>query len=162
MALADRIAVLANGRFVQTATPEDIYMMPATLGVARLFGDPSINTAEAVIAADQSGASVTLGGTRVPLAGRFGAHAGRAVTFGVRPEAVDIGGTAGVEAEVVAVTPLNERTVLLLKAANGWEFLASLPSSAAGIPEAGTRLHARFAEAGTHLFDRQTGERLHG
>ena len=46
MALADRIAVLADGRFVQTATPEDIYMQPATLGVARLFGDPSINTAD--------------------------------------------------------------------------------------------------------------------
>ena len=160
MALADRIAVLANGRFVQTATPEDIYMRPATLGVARLFGDPSINTADTVIEAD-GGTHVVLGGTRVPVAESYLAFGGREVIFGVRPEAVEIGST-GVEADVIAVTPLNERTVLLLQTASGWEFLASLPSSAATIPGAGSTVRATFATAGTHIFDRQTGERLHG
>jgi multiple sugar transport system ATP-binding protein len=161
MALADRIAVLAGGKFVQTASPEDIYMRPATLGVASLFGDPSINTAETSIQSDASGAYVTLGGTRVAVAQCHAAHAGRAVTFGVRPEAVEIG-SDGLEADVVAVTPLNERTVLLLQGPGGWEFLASLPSTAAAIPEAGARVRAHFGEAGTHLFDRQTGERLNG
>ena len=162
MALADRIAVLAGGKFVQTATPEDIYMKPATLGVARLFGDPSINTVETTAAADGTGVHVTIGDTRVAVAEAFRAHAGKPVTFGVRPEAVDLTASSGLAAEVIAVTPLNERTVLLLQAANGWEFLASLPSSAEVIPEAGARLHARFLASGTHLFDRQTGERLHG
>lgn len=160
MALADRIAVLANGQFVQTATPEDIYMRPATLGVARLFGDPSINTIDTVIE-NEGGTHVVLGGTHVPLAGGYHGFAGREVIFGVRPEAVEIGST-GVEAEVIAVTPLNERTVLLLQNPNGWEFLASLPSSATNIPEAGAKVRASFAAAGTHIFDRQTGERLHG
>lgn len=162
MALADRIAVLANGTFVQTASPEDIYMRPATLGVARLFGDPSINTAETAVAADAAGAHVMLGGARVGLAESYKPFAGRAVTFGVRPESVEINASEGIEAEVVAVTPLNERVVLLLKDKSGWEFLASLPSTAASIPEAGSRVRACFAASGTHIFDRQTGERLHG
>ena len=161
MALADRIAVLAEGRFVQTATPEDIYMKPATLGVARLFGDPSINTAETAVVSDASGVRVALGGTTVPVSSGYAPHAGKAVTFGVRPEAVELGGSEGLEAEVVAVTPLNERVVLLLQTASGWEFLASLPA-AAEVPDAGVKVRARFAESGTHLFDRQTGERLHG
>ena len=161
MALADRIAVLANGKFVQTATPEDIYTKPATLGVARLFGDPSINTGETVIASDSSGVHVVLGGARVPVASSYASHAGRAVTFGVRPEAVELGGAEGLEAEVVAVTPLNERVVLLLQTASGWEFLASLPATAK-VPDAGAKIRAGFAENGTHIFDRQTGERLHG
>lgn len=160
MALADRIAVLADGRFVQTATPEDIYMRPATLGVARLFGDPSINTADTVIETE-GGTHVMLGGTRVPVAEGYRGFAGREVIFGVRPEAVDLGST-GVQAEVIAVTPLNERTVLLLQTPNGWEFLASLPSSAANVPEAGAKVRASFAASGTHIFDRQSGERLHG
>jgi len=160
MALADRIAVLADGQFVQTASPEDIYLRPATLGVARLFGDPSINTVETVVETE-GGTHVVLGGTRVPLAGGYRAHAGREVIFGVRPDAVEIG-ASGVEAEVMAVTPLNERTVLLLQNPNGWEFLASLPSTAANIPEAGTKVKASFAAAGTHLFDRETGVRLDG
>ena len=64
--------------------------------------------------------------------------------------------------EAMAVTPLNERTVLLLQSGGGWEFLASLPSSSTTIPEPGTKLHASFAASGTHLFDGQTGERFHG
>ena len=161
MALADRIAVLAGGKFVQTASPEDIYMRPATLGVARLFGDPSINTADTVVEARSSGVHVKLGDTEIPVPERFRPLAGRAVTFGVRPEAVDVAAASGLAAEVVAVTPLNERTVLLLQTSSGLELLASLPSSAP-VPEAGVRINMRFAESGTHLFDRETGERLHG
>jgi multiple sugar transport system ATP-binding protein len=161
MALADRIAVLANGRFVQTAPPEDIYMRPASLGVARLFGDPSINTAETAIAADSQGVHVMIGDRRVPVPPGLAAHAGRAVTFGVRPEAVELTEGEGLAAEVVAVTPLNERVVLLLQTAGGWEFLASFPATAR-MPDAGAQVRARFAAAGTHLFDRETGERLDG
>lgn len=162
MALADRIAVLAGGRFVQTASPEDTYMFPATLGVARLFGDPSINTAETEIADGPAGVHVTLGGVRVPVSPAYKNHAGRAVTFGVRPEAVALGAADGLEAEVVAVTPLNERVVLLLKTPGGWEFLASLPAAVPDIPEAGARVRASFAPSGTHLFSRETGERIDG
>jgi multiple sugar transport system ATP-binding protein len=161
MALADRIAVLANGRFVQTAPPEDIYMKPASLGVARLFGDPSINTADVVIGSDAAGAHVMIGGRRLPVAAAHAAHAGHAVTLGVRPEAVELTDSDGLEAEVVAVTPLNERVVLLLQTRDGWEFLASFPATAR-VPEAGAQVRTRFAEAGTHLFDRETGERLDG
>jgi multiple sugar transport system ATP-binding protein len=135
-------------------------MRPATLGVARLFGDPSINTVDTVIETE-GGTHVVLGGTRVPVADGYRGFGGREVIFGVRPEAVEIG-SSGVEAEVIAVTPLNERTVLLLQTPNGWEFLASLPSSATNIPEAGAKVRASFAGTGTHIFDRQTGERLHG
>ena len=43
MAIGDRIAVLIDGRFEQIATPPAIYRGPASVGVARLFGDPTIN-----------------------------------------------------------------------------------------------------------------------
>jgi multiple sugar transport system ATP-binding protein len=164
MALADRIAVIANGRFIQTATPEDIYLKPATLGVARLFGDPSINTADTNIAVTGKTASVTLGGVNVPIDSTYSSYGDRAVTFGVRPEAVEINAPkgAGLIAEIMAVTPLNERTVLLLHSEGGWEFLASLPSSATNIPEPGAEVKVSFASAGTHLFDKTTAERLHG
>jgi len=161
MALADRIAVLAEGRFVQVGTPEDIYMRPATLSVAKLFGDPSINTIEATVSAD--GKSVAPGGAEIALERVSGGLAGREVVFGVRPEAITLSaGDPGLRSSVVAVTPLNERIVLLLKSASGWEFLASLPATATEIPEPDTQVMARFAPEGTHLFDRQTGERLDG
>jgi multiple sugar transport system ATP-binding protein len=165
MALGDRIAVLANGRFVQVATPEDIYLKPATLAVARLFGDPSINTAETVIEEDGKQRFVVLHGSRIAIPQARKANAGRAVTFGVRPEAVHIAKSKAafsLTASVMAVTPLNERVVLLLQSEGGFEFLCSLPSTAADIPKPGASVAVSFAPDGTHLFDAASGERLDG
>ncbi|MBL8894394.1 MAG: ABC transporter ATP-binding protein [Rhizobiales bacterium] len=160
MALADRIAVLAEGRFVQVGTPEDIYMRPATLNVAKLFGDPSINTIETNVSPD--GTSVDLRGTNIAIQ-NTASLAGRDVIFGVRPEAITINrGQTGLPATVIAVTPLNERVVLLLQSKGGWEFLASLPSAAVQVPGPDTEVSVSFEAGGTHLFDCATGERLHG
>ena len=163
MALADRIAVLASGRIIQNGTPEEIYQKPATLQVAQLFGDPSINTAATVIELKGGKAHVQAGGGDVALPAGFAKHAGRKVTFGVRPEAIAMGRPGkGMTAEVMAVTPLNERVVLLLKTKNDWEVLASLPSSASSIPEYGATVGISFAAGGTHIFDAETGELLDG
>ncbi|MBL8906028.1 MAG: ABC transporter ATP-binding protein [Rhizobiales bacterium] len=160
MALADRIAVLAGGRFVQVGTPEEIYMAPSTLGVAKLFGDPSINTLETRLSADGMWVAIRGKDIRIDKAAKLG---GREVILGVRPEAVALTQSqVGLPATVMAVTPLNERVVLLLESDGGWEFLASLPSAAADIPEPNTRLSVTFAAEGVHLFDPTTGERLHG
>jgi ABC-type sugar transport system ATPase subunit len=101
---------------------------------------------------------------KVPIDSTYKQDDKRDVIFGVRPEAIEINAPngAGLMAKVMAVTPLNERTVLLLHSEGGWEFLASLPSSAINIPEPGAEVKATFAGAGTHLFDRTTAERLHG
>jgi multiple sugar transport system ATP-binding protein len=162
MALADRIAVLAGGKFVQLASPEEIYLRPATLNVAKLFGDPSINTAETEVAVFGKKGHVNIHGASVPVPTAYAFHVARKVVFAVRPEAVILSEKGqGLDCSVIAVTPLNERVVLLLKSEGGWEFLASLPSSAK-IPRPGTRSKAMFEPLGIHLFDQLTGERLHG
>ena len=43
MALGDRIAVMAHGKIQQIGAPEEIYLSPANVEIARLFGDPTIN-----------------------------------------------------------------------------------------------------------------------
>lgn len=161
MALADRIAVLAGGKFVQVASPEEIYRNPATVGVARLFGDPTINLVETVIGAD---GTIELAGEKMTIDKSYASLKGRAVTIGVRPEAVEVknGRGPGLTAQVMAVTPLNERTVLLLQTQAGAELLASLPSSSSHIPRAETEVRIAFNAAGTHLFDRETGTTLAG
>jgi multiple sugar transport system ATP-binding protein len=161
MALADRIAVLASGKFIQLATPEDIYRTPATVGVARLFGDPTINLVETTVGSD---GSVDLAGERVIVDPAHKSWTGRKVIFGARPEAVSVrqGEGPGFKARVMAVTPLNERTVLLLQTAAGAELLASLPSSLAAIPRSESEVWLAFDRNGTHLFDHETGLALTG
>jgi multiple sugar transport system ATP-binding protein len=43
LSVADRVAVLVEGRLHQFDTPEIIYTQPATIDVARLVGDPGMN-----------------------------------------------------------------------------------------------------------------------
>ncbi len=159
MALADRIAVLADGKFVQVATPEEIYRHPATMSVARLFGDPTINLVETTVGDD---ATIDLAGEKAAIDKAYAPLKDRAVTVGVRPEAVEVsnGAGGGLKAQVMAVTPLNERTVLLLQTKAGAELLASLPSSSPVIPRSESEVAIRFNPVGTHLFDRETGVAL--
>jgi multiple sugar transport system ATP-binding protein len=160
MALADRIAVLQGGKFVQLATPVDIYERPATLQVARLFGDPVINTVDTVVMAKGKALTASVGGADVAIDPAYKSLNGKSVVMGVRPDAVKLGtGRSGIAATVMAVTPLNERTVLLLEAENGWEFLCSLASSAS-VPKSGAKVGASFTSA--HFFDHDTGARFDG
>jgi multiple sugar transport system ATP-binding protein len=158
MALADRIAVLQGGKFVQLATPVDIYEHPATLDVAKLFGDPVINTVDVALASKGAALIAAVGGVAIAIDKAYKAYAGKTVTLGVRPDAVKLG-RGGIAATVMAVTPLNERTVLLLQADDGMEFLASLPSSSAA-PKPDARVDASFSAI--HLFDKESGARLDG
>src|SRR5699024_1796761 len=43
MALADRIAVMDNGKIVQIAAPLEVYRRPATTFVANFLGSPPMN-----------------------------------------------------------------------------------------------------------------------
>jgi multiple sugar transport system ATP-binding protein len=69
MTMADRIAVMSQGRLLQVGTPRDIYERPANLEVAGFVGSPPVNIVPAAALA-------------LPYA-----PAG-AVTLGFRPEAV--------------------------------------------------------------------------
>ena len=81
---------------------------------------------------------------------------------GVRPDDLVITHTAGddaIPARVVAVTPMHERAVLLLRFADGTEWLAALPSNTT-VAGADDHVFVRFAPEASLLFDRATGVRI--
>ena len=119
MAIGDRVAVLTGGRLVQIDTPDRIYTDPANTDVARLFGDPTINLAEAVAGDGR----LTVFGTQVPAPAGGPRH-----LVGLRPEhiRVSLEPTPGAVAVALdAVMPLNVRAILLLRTADGRELLAT-------------------------------------
>jgi len=126
MALGDRVAVLAGGKLVQDALPEEVYDAPATMEVAQLFGDPPMNLLPATAAARGAGFVLSAAGWHLAFAGT----APSMPLLGIRPERVQVldhPAPGAVPAEIVAVTPLHERQVVLLRAA-GTEVVASLAS----------------------------------
>jgi multiple sugar transport system ATP-binding protein len=87
---------------------------------------------------------------------------GTACRAGLRPEAIvvdDAGTPCSFPVEVVAVTPLNEKTVLLLRTADGLEILASEAGD-----QGSTRRHgsarAGFDPAALLLFEAASGRRI--
>src|SRR5574337_945569 len=162
MALGDRIAVLIDSRFVQVGTPAEIYREPASSGVARLFGDPTVNLIAIEPVLRSEGLTAHVGGSILPLPRRYEHAAGRVCTLGVRPEAIVVEKVPAADSfpvEIEAVTPLNEKTLLLLRANDGSELLASEAGGAAASRRHGPA-HARFDAKSLLLFDAASGERI--
>lgn len=63
MAVADRMAVMSKGRFLQVGTPTEIYERPSTPEVARFIG------AGTLLPVDWTGGAAEIGGQVVPLSG---------------------------------------------------------------------------------------------
>ena len=163
MALGDRIAVLLDGRIAQLATPAEIYEAPATIAVARLFGDPTINLLDVEPHLNGAGLTVSIANTRVSLPGGYAAAAGRPAVLGLRPEDVVVDdrpqGAVAVPVEVVAVTPLNERAVVLMRTDDGRELFAAEPGEAISGRRHGPAF-ASFDPARALVFDRADGRRI--
>jgi multiple sugar transport system ATP-binding protein len=81
MTMADRIAVMLNGRVAQVGTPAEVYGDPQHLAVARFIGTPSINILPAEPGPD--GRLFILGQAQ-PL--RVATDAGPGLTAAIRPE----------------------------------------------------------------------------
>ena len=88
MALGDRIAVLLDGQIAQCDTPARIYAEPASVGVARLFGDPTLNLVDVEPRLVDGAPEVLVGGAPIRLPATYAAAAGGSYMLGLRPEAL--------------------------------------------------------------------------
>ena len=159
MALGDRIALLVDGRIVQIGTPEEIYHTPATLGIAPLFGDPTINLLDAIPQQDAVGVFVQISDRRVPLDPGYAPAVGRDCVLGVRPEALRFSEAPdAIPVTIEAETPFNEKTVTLVVTKRGRELLVSRPAGTPGPSEGEAGVDC--AEASVILFDRASGTRI--
>jgi multiple sugar transport system ATP-binding protein len=107
LTMADRIAVLSEGRIIQEGTPDDIYDRPATTFVAQLVGTPRINLFEA----SRENGTVCVKGSELHIPAPS-ATLPASFLLGIRPEDVkpDSGGQFG--GTVVLTEPLGAETIL--------------------------------------------------
>ena len=94
MAMADKIAILDNGRIQQFDTPEMLYHKPANLFVAHFMGNPPMNFIDASVE-EENGALWLRGGSfrvKAPaaMAEKLAGKAGQAVVIGVRSHQMNV------------------------------------------------------------------------
>jgi iron(III) transport system ATP-binding protein len=89
MALADRVALMHNGRLLQVAPPEEIYARPANRTVAECFGMPNLLSAQ-ILEVDGTLARVAGDGWEGWNSAPADAKPGDRVTVLIRPEAIEM------------------------------------------------------------------------
>jgi spermidine/putrescine ABC transporter ATP-binding subunit len=127
MTMADRIAVMNDGRIEQLAAPSALYDEPATDFVARFIGD--LSELEGTLAGDEV---VLADGARVPLGRRLAdVPNGRQVRVGLRPESAAVQRTpGGLDASVVTAMVLGDRLQVVVRLVDGQELLVRQPREA--------------------------------
>lgn len=155
LTLADRIAVLRQGRIVQVGTPRDIYDRPATVFVAQLVGTPRIN----LLAASQTAGMLHITDSEIRLALNGASSTLPGIfTLGIRPEDIQIDAQGAHQGEVSLVEPLGVETVVHIRSGQ-----QTLLSTVAGIApwRVGDTVRFSIARDHLHIFDAQ-GVRLQG
>jgi multiple sugar transport system ATP-binding protein len=150
MTMADRIAVMNDGRIEQLGRPLELYDRPANLFVAQFIGSPAMNVFDGIFKNN----SVEALGTRWPCNAR--AAEGQPVKYGIRPVHFEFG-AGDVDAEVIVVEPMGAETELVV--AIGGQ---SLTIATHGRLTTGPGERLRLAPNGkhAHVFDAASGARL--
>ena len=150
MTIAQRIAVLHEGRVRQVGTPADVYQRPADVHVARFVGTPGMNVLRGTgRATGKGGWAIEVGSLTVPL--ELSTYEGE-LQLGVRPEHVGLcAANHGVgNADVLVVEPLGSETLIHLTA-GGLPLVARLPGFAD--VRVGTRVGVKLDRRKLYLFD---------
>lgn len=149
MSLADRIAVMNQGRIIQVGTPEEIYQRPATHFVATFMGNPAMNFLEA--RRDT--------GRRFRIHDRSG-HPSPVETcyVGFRPEKVKLKKGSGLrfQGRVHIVEPTGPDIFAIIDC-NGYEIRCRLSHEVLTL---GQQVCLDVEHQDLHFFDGQTGHRM--
>jgi multiple sugar transport system ATP-binding protein len=156
-AVADRIAVMEDGRLQQEGSLLDLLDRPVNRFVAEFIGDLPINMLPATPRDDAGGPALQVGDAFLPLSPKqwarlqtVGRNAG--LTFGIRPEDVGLASEDGrqtLAGRVAVLEPQGDTSVVISDTALG-RVSAVVPSELA--PDPGVSVRYSFDLARSHVF----------
>ena len=159
MTMADRIVVMNAGLVEQVGTPLELYDKPANLFVASFIGSPSMNFIEGTLRREGDEAFVlALDGTKLALAKDVQGIDGQKVTFGIRPEHLNLAEDGnGIEVEIEVVEPTGANIEVFVSL-SGERICAVFGERHPFKP--GEKIQLSIDTQKIHLFDSETGKRL--
>jgi ABC-type sugar transport system ATPase subunit len=167
LSMADRIAVMDDGKLQQFGTPDEVYRRPANINVARFIGSPSMNLIAGRLV--ESGGKFAFQGLHmtIPLDDAIASAARvrlRTMVLGVRPEGLSIN-SIGLpllgEGRVYAVEPLGSDQFVDVAYGNGEDAerikVRTRPDARFAV---GAPISLSAAPADIYLFDSR-GDRIY-
>jgi ABC-type sugar transport system ATPase subunit len=164
LTMADRIAVMRDGRLEAYGTPAELYERPQTRFVAAFIGHPPMNLLPARLAQSDGQLAVHVAGAQLPVPPQLvrrlnGGASGREVLLGIRPEDVLPAADGQIAGEVDLVEPLGREDLLSVR--SGETMINALAPVAARM-EAGSPVRLKVNPERMHLFDPTTDTALLG
>jgi multiple sugar transport system ATP-binding protein len=152
LTMADRIAILNEGKIIQVGTPNDIYDRPVTTFVATLVGTPRINLLDAALGNGK--VHVQNGALELPIPG--GIELPDNFRLGIRPEDIQPDPAGEFSGTVALTEPLGVETILHVNI--GDSLLTSLVPGMTPL-RVGSQVRFSIAEDRLHCFD-EDGDRI--
>lgn len=165
MTMADRVAVMSEGKIMQLANPAELYYRPANTFVAGFIGAPAMNFIDASLVRSDGEYIIETGIFKIQLPEDF-KHileekgSPSEVIFGIRPEHIEISREklpGGFEVEVFVTEPLGSETIIDFRHGD-----TILKAKYPGLFEAkhGEKVWIRFKLSEAHIFDKKTGQAI--
>ena len=163
MTMGDRIAIMHEGVLQQVGPPQDVYLRPANLFVARFIGTPPMNTVSGTVVEEDGSLFVDLAGGRLQLPpgheAAVAAAGTTAIVIGVRPEHLLLDPEGAIPAKVTVIESLGHERHVICRLED--EQMVILRQQADQEPPlAGVSVRLGAAPGHLHLFDAATGLRL--
>ncbi|MEN6311991.1 MAG: ABC transporter ATP-binding protein [Acidobacteriota bacterium] len=165
LSLADRIAVINQGRLYQVGTPDEVYLSPENVFVASQFGYPRINLVEGrvlgqenrLVFSSEDGALVL----PVPskLTGRLESKGREGITAGIRPTSMKVVRDPSAGAARVTSLMTEHSGNKHLQFAEVGSTSLSITAEKAGLLETGNGLFVSIEPEEVLYFDR-SGQRI--
>ena len=161
MTMADRIAVMSQGRLEAFDTPEGLYDRPKTLFVAGFVGNPPMNFLEVDLVEAEGQAFAQNAAMRVPIPPEYTARLmarrdGRLV-MGIRPEDITVTPEGPVQGEVFVVEPLGRDDMLDIHVGQARIIVLADPALHM---QAGDTINLAFNTARLQFFDARSERSL--
>jgi multiple sugar transport system ATP-binding protein len=157
--IADRIAIMNEGKIEQVGTPEELYGKPKNTYVGMYTGTNGMNFIPC--SASVNGSAVELNGGGFELTANLpdtGTKIPSNVILGVRPEDIKIdAGAQGIKAKVLVVEPTRPEMLVYIAIGKS-SIMVSAPTSDS--PKGGSETSIVFDRARLHLFSAETSEEI--
>jgi multiple sugar transport system ATP-binding protein len=165
MTMADRVAVMNEGKIMQLAEPAELYFKPANTFVAGFIGAPAMNFINASLSIKGDEAYLDTGVFKVKLPKDLSeimikSGAPSEVIFGIRPEHIIVDKKPfqdSYQVEVFVTEPLGSETIIDFK--HGDSILkAKYPGHFEATP--GEKIYIGFQYQHIHIFDKSSGNAI--
>jgi multiple sugar transport system ATP-binding protein len=161
MTLGDRVVIMRDGRIQQIGTPLQVYGKPANKFVAGFIGAPAMNFIDVMVHSEAGATAVEAAGLRLTVSAAdargLGAHHGRRVIMGVRPEHLALGDGApgsSFDARVEVVEQLGSEILLETRVGSDSVTVARVAAETAIARDDQIRVSAQLGRL--HFFDPET------